>query len=137
MNDTLFVAVIESFCDLFDVSCRFWFCESLLLLETLVELALWRVFHDDIDVGGVIKVSKESENVCMTKMNMDFDLPSQLLSHLIVFADGTEADDLERDDFETLFLAHLEDLAKVSMSNLLSNFKVLKRPSRTLSFRDH
>ena len=68
------MAVGESVGHLVDVLGRDALLEPALrlLLEVLVELALWRELEDEVDAALVIEISEKAKNVRMTEVGLNF-----------------------------------------------------------------
>ena len=80
MDDLLAVAVSQGICHLADVLGRLGLVEpaALLLLQALVKLPPRSKLQDEVDSALVIKVSKQSQDVVVSKVGLNLYFTSKV-----------------------------------------------------------
>jgi len=92
MNHLLTVTVGESIRHLADVTSGQWLLKPPLglLLQALVEFSLGSELQDEVDPTLVVEISKETEDIWVSEMGLNFNFSPQLVLHLSLLQLGLE-----------------------------------------------
>ena len=82
MNKTVLVQEINSGHRLNEKVESRLLCETTLFLDQNKQVALRHVFHNEIDILGILQVSIHTHDINMLEFFMDFDLSAQCFLHL-------------------------------------------------------
>ena len=104
------------------------FAKELFSPQFLVEVSILTIFKHYVDVGLVIKVSIEFDNVRMVKPPLYFEFPLHLREKVKLFQHSFEYD-LKCDWKVRILFSSLEDLSKFATANRLDAIEIVDSPT--------